>query len=222
VPPIEDAWPLFRLRIRSEQLVLRLPTDDDLVELCAVARAGIHPPQEMPFGLAWTDKPSPRLEHEFAQHHWSLRANWRPDDWTLELGVFLDGRPIGAQGIGAKEFGVLRTVSTGSWIGREFQGHGYGKASRWAILALAFDGLDADAAESAAFVDNAASNAVSRTLGYDENGVFRMAPRGEPRDAIRFRLTREAWVSRARPAVSIDGLEASLELFGGKASGPGR
>ena len=28
------AWPLFALRIRTERLVLRLPTDDDPVEAC--------------------------------------------------------------------------------------------------------------------------------------------------------------------------------------------
>ena len=28
------AWPLFALRIRTERLVLRLPTDDDPVQAC--------------------------------------------------------------------------------------------------------------------------------------------------------------------------------------------
>ena len=31
-----------------------MPTDDDLPALLAVAKAGIHPPDEMPFGVAWT------------------------------------------------------------------------------------------------------------------------------------------------------------------------
>lgn len=49
---IEPNWPLFGLRIRSQRLVLRLPTDEDLVRLIAVARAGIHPEGSMPFGVA--------------------------------------------------------------------------------------------------------------------------------------------------------------------------
>jgi hypothetical protein len=34
-------WPLFDLRVRTPNLELRLPTDDDLLELARVARAGI-------------------------------------------------------------------------------------------------------------------------------------------------------------------------------------
>ncbi len=51
---LESAWPLFGLRLRSARLELRLPTDDDLLELLDVAKSGIHPPGEMPFGAAWS------------------------------------------------------------------------------------------------------------------------------------------------------------------------
>ena len=76
VPPLEDAWPLFRLRIRSENLVLRLPTDDDLPGMLDLARAGIHPPDEMPFGIAWTDAKGASFDRSFLQHHWSWRGRW--------------------------------------------------------------------------------------------------------------------------------------------------
>jgi len=59
---LTSAWPLFGLRIRSDRLVLRLPGDDDLEELMAVAQAGIHPPDVMPFGIAWSTVPSPAWE----------------------------------------------------------------------------------------------------------------------------------------------------------------
>lgn len=45
---LTTAWPLFGLRIRSERLVLRLPTDVDLPALMAVAKEGIHPANDMP------------------------------------------------------------------------------------------------------------------------------------------------------------------------------
>lgn len=69
-----SAWPLFGLRIRSEHLILRLPTDTDLEALMAVAQRGIHPPDEMPFGIAWSTQPSPAFERSFLQHHWGLRG----------------------------------------------------------------------------------------------------------------------------------------------------
>src|SRR5919109_417892 len=80
-----DAWPLFALRIVSEHLVLRLPSDDDLLELLDLAKAGIHPLDEMPFGVAWSVEVSPAFERGFLAHHWGSRAAWSPDDWRLNL-----------------------------------------------------------------------------------------------------------------------------------------
>ncbi|HSK52804.1 MAG TPA: GNAT family protein [Clostridia bacterium] len=207
-------WPLFDLRIRSERLVLRLPTEVELVELAALARAGIHPPDEMPFGVAWSTLPSPAFERGFIQYHWRTRAEWTPDAWTLDLLVDYDGQPIGVQGIGAQRFPVLRTVSTGSWLGRAFQGRGLGREMRGAILGFAFDGLGAEVADTEAFTDNAASNAISRGLGYQPNGIGRLAPDGVARDTVRYRMTRAQWGSQPRPPVAIDGLERCGDLFG--------
>ena len=211
---MEDAWPLFALRLRSERLVLRLPTDDDLVALLAVAKAGIHPPGEMPFGVAWSTVPSPEFERSFMRYHWSMRASWSPAHWVLNLITELDGVPIGTQSIEATDFAVLRTVGTWSWIGREFQGKGFGKEMRAAALGFAFDGLGARVAETNAFLDNAASNRVSRGLGYEENGRGFLAPEGVARETQRFRMTLESWRSRPRGPLAIEGLEACRPMFG--------
>ena len=211
---IDAVWPLFALRLRTERLTLRLPTDDDLVRLMGVARAGIHPPGEMPFGVAWSTVPSPAFERSFMQHHWEKRAAWSPSDWFLNLTVEWDGEPIGSQSIHAGEFAVMRTVDTGSWLGRVFQGRGFGKEMRAAVLGFAFDGLGARAAETNAFLDNAASNGVSRALGYEENGRGTLAPEGVARETQRFRMTVEGWRSRPRPPLAIEGLDLNSEMFG--------
>jgi RimJ/RimL family protein N-acetyltransferase len=214
-PPVAGhPWPVFELRIRTDRLELRLPTDDELVELCNLARAGIHPPEEMPFSIAWTDRQSPEFERSFMQYHWHNRADWQPARWVLELGVWADGRLVGSQGLFAENFAVLRNVGTGSWLGRAYQGQGIGRAMRGAVLALAFDHLRAEWASSTAFVDNHASAAVSRALGYMENGRDRGAPRGEARELVRYRMTLDQWRSRNRPPVEVSGLEAALDLFG--------
>ena len=211
---LESAWPLFGLRIRSEHLLLRLPTDDDLPAFIDLAKAGIHPPDEMPFGVAWSVTPSPAFERGFVQHHWGVRASWTPDAWTLNLLVEKDGRPIGTQSLMAKEFAIHRIVDTGSWLGQAFQGQGYGKEMRSAVLSFAFDGLGALAAESAAFTDNLKSSGVSRSLGYEENGIGSLAPQGVARESQRFRMTVEGWRSRVRPPITIEGLDSCRELFG--------
>ena len=208
-------WPLFDLCLRIGDLELRLPSDAEVAELCVVARQGVHPPDEMPFAYPWTRKPSPRFEREFSQHHWKQRADWDPAAWVLELAVFEAGRPIGSQALAARQFATLRTVSSGSWLGLGHQGRGVGKAMRTAVLALAFDGLGAEVAETEAFVGNHASAGVSRALGYVSNGFTRLAPEGVAREAERFRLTRDAWQAVARPPVAIEGLAACRDMFGG-------
>ena len=211
---LAEAWPLFGLRIRSERLVMRLPTEADLLRLIAVARAGIHPVGEMPFGIAWSTLPSPAFARGFLQHHWGMWARWTPDSWNLNLMVELDGAPIGSQSLNADQFRVFRTVHTGSWLGHIHQGRGLGTEMRSAVLAFAFDGLHAEVAESAAFLDNVASNRVSRKVGYEENGRDRLAPEGIAREMQRFRMTLDRWRSRPRPPVTIEGLDGCLELFG--------
>lgn len=207
-------WPIYDLRLRTERLELRLPNEEEIADLCRVARAGIHLPDEMPFGIPWSVKPSPQFEREFLQFHLGLRATWTRQAWNLELAVFLDGQTIGSQGLVATDFATLRAVGTGSWLGLPYQRRGIGTEMREAILSLAFDGLGAEIATSEAFLDNPASAGVSRRLGYAGNGFGSLAPQGEARDTERFRMTRAAWSARPRRAVEIDGLEGCHELFG--------
>ena len=215
---LTDAWPLFGLRLRTEHLVLRMPTDDDVVELLQVAKAGIHPPDEMPFGMAWTSVEGAAFDRSFMQHYWRARGAFSPDGWFLNFMVELDGRPIGAQSVDAEGFAVFRTVHTGSWLGGEYQGRGLGKEMRAAVLGFAFDGLDALVAETSAFLDNGPSNGVSRALGYEENGFGSLAPEGVPRVTQKFRMTAESWRSRPRPNLAIDGLDGIRDMFVGESS----
>jgi RimJ/RimL family protein N-acetyltransferase len=207
-------WPLYDLHLRTERLDLHLPNEDEIVELCALAKSGIHPPGEMPFGVAWSIKPSPQFEREYIQHNWGVRATWMPTDWTLDLAVSLGTRLVGIQGLAARDFAEMRTVGTGSWLGAAFQGQGIGKEMRGAVLALGFDGLGAEIATSEAFLDNRSSAGVSRALGYASNGRGRLAPEGIARETERFRMTRQEWASRPRPPVQIEGLDGCRDMFG--------
>ncbi|HJW21363.1 MAG TPA: GNAT family protein [Candidatus Limnocylindrales bacterium] len=216
---LHDIWPLYNLRLRTGELTLRVPTEAELPAFVAVADAGIHPPEEMPFGIAWTDLPSPERERSSYQWWMRARADWSVDDWFLTLGVWVDGRPAGFQDLRAKDFRILRTVGTGSWLGRSFQGRGVGKLMRQAVLGLAFDHLGAEVAVSGAFIDNPASNRVSLGIGYEPDGTTRAAPRGVPREQQRFRMTLAGWRARPRPEVVVEGLASCLEMFGVPAGG---
>ena len=203
--------PLFALRLRTPRLELRLPERDELFELARLAEGGIHPPEEMPFAVAWTD--DFRVD-DFVAFHEAARERWRPGSWSLLLAVWAEGEIMGVQEVGAEDFAVRRTVATGSWLGREFQGRGYGTEMRAAVLHLAFAGLGAEAAESGALEGNAASARVSQKLGYEPAGEGVQSPRGQPVREQRFRLTRARWERMDRPPVEIEGLERCLPLFG--------
>ena len=205
-------WPLFDLRVRTPRLEVRLPRDEELAELAALAAAGVHDPETMPFAIPWTDAASPELEREALRWWWRQRAEWVPGAWTLTGGVFEGGRIVGVQDLSARDFATTRVVKTGSWLGMAYQGRGIGTEMRAAVLHLAFAGLGALEAHSAAWHDNPASLAVSRKLGYRENGCELTARRGRPERMVNLRLERDWWTPR--DDITIEGLEPCRELFG--------
>ena len=84
---------------------------------------------------------------------------------------------LGVQALHATNFAVVRSGETGSWLGRRHQGRGTGTRMRRALCAFAFDHLGAVEVTSGAFLDNPASLAVSRNVGYRPNGHLRMMRR---------------------------------------------
>jgi RimJ/RimL family protein N-acetyltransferase len=204
--------PLFELRLRTPRLELRLPTEQELVDLAHLAEQGVHPPDQMPFFVAWTDAiGTPGFVDGFVSFHLQARADWRTDHWHLLLGVWAGEALIGTQGIEAVEFPARRTAESGSWLGACHQRRGYGTEMRGAVLALVFDGLDGLAATSGALEGNLGSARVSEKLGYLLAGEDVASPRGIPVRQQLYRLERAAW---AGAPVEISGLDDCLPLFG--------
>jgi RimJ/RimL family protein N-acetyltransferase len=197
------------LRVRTPRLELRLPAREELDTLREVALGGVHPPEFTPFTVAWTDDPELA---GFLDYHEMRRRDWNPDGWHLELGVWLEGEPVGVQGMESENFAETRVVGTGSWLGRRFQGEGVGTEMRTAVLELAFRGLGAEAARSGAIDGNAASLRVSEKLGYRVVARGTVAPRGVEVDHTDVELRREDW--KPPFAVEIGGLGPCLPLFG--------
>jgi RimJ/RimL family protein N-acetyltransferase len=201
------------IRLTTPRLELRLGSEADVLELGELARRGIHPPEAMPFAVAWTDgSEEPGFLDEFCAYHRLRREEWSPDAWELPLLVWAAGELAGTQSILATEFAHARVASTGSWLGAAYQGSGIGTEMRAAVLELAFRGLGARAATSGWLEGNVASGRVSEKLGYRETGLSEISPRGEPVPHHDMLLEREAWSSPVE--VEIEGLEPALPLFG--------
>lgn len=172
-----DVWPPYRLRLHAGDLDLRLVNDDDTPALVEVAVAGIHDSDAMPFAVPWTLAPPDRLRAEVVRYFSSVRASFVPASFDLLFAVRAAGVLVGVQALHCRDFAVTRTGETGSWIGQVHQGRGIGTRMRQAVCAFAFDHLGAAEVTSGAFLDNPASLAVSRKVGYRENGVVRQKRR---------------------------------------------
>jgi RimJ/RimL family protein N-acetyltransferase len=135
-----ELWPVMGIKVRTSAVELSVPDQDTLEALARLASEGIYDPQNhylprTPVG-GWEDVDPREAERRFLRYFWASFADWRPDRWNLLLAATSDGDIVGVQEIGAQHFEVTRTVSTGSWIGRRYQGAGHGKAMREAVLHL--------------------------------------------------------------------------------------
>ena len=207
-------WPLFGLRLATPRLIMRPLCDDDLAELVDLAVTGIHPPETMPFLVPWTDAPRDQLIENSLRHHWRVRAESVPSDWSVQFAVRSRGALLGLQELSGRNFAVTRVVASGSWLGRAHQGQGFGTEMRAAVIDFAFDHLRATRATSAAFVDNPASNGVSRRLGYvlDGSDVMERRP-GEAAVDQRLLLTPDTF-RKPSWSVQVAGLDSCRGSFG--------
>jgi RimJ/RimL family protein N-acetyltransferase len=208
-----DMLPLLSLQITAGPIELRGITDDLLESLAGLAVEGVSPPGAPPFLAPWPTEPPQDLPRSFAQYYWRLRAEFSPERWTAPLAVLWNGMPAGVQELFGDKYLVNRTTETGSWLGRRFHGRGIGTAMRQVIAAFAFDHLDAQQVTSAAYADNLASMAVSRKVGYTENGVDIWARDGTPVPHQRFLLTRGDLVRYEHP-LTVTGLPAFRRSLG--------
>ena len=156
---------------------------------------------------------------ESAQWWWRQRAEWSVDNWSYVGAVYVDGQVVGVQDMLAAHFAQVRSVTTGSWLGRRHQGQGLGKEMRQAILHLAFAGLGAEEALSGAGAqrglrrqcalarDVALPSAMWTTASSappDVDGVGRQ---------INLRMDRQRWSTARRDDIALSGLEGCLEMF---------
>jgi RimJ/RimL family protein N-acetyltransferase len=214
---VATALPLLGLCIKAGPIELRGMTDDLLGPLADLAVSGIHGPDLMPFNEPWTLAPAAELPTNVVQYHWGRRAEFSIARWSMNLAVLFEGRLVGTQGFETKNFLITRTGETGSWLGREFHGHGIGTAMRKVICAFIFDHLDAQTITSAAFSDNPASLAVSRKCGYRENGVHVVNRMDKPATSQQLLLEPGRLVRYEHP-LTVEGLPGFRRSIGLDAS----
>ena len=207
-------WPLFDLEVRTPRVTLRYLDDELERRMLDVVVDGIHEPGYMPFAVPWTESERPELERRALEFYWRNRFA-EPGSWNLLFAVIVDGEVVGSTNLGAVGFPVKRWFETGSWLGLAHQGQGLGRELRVATLHLGFLAFDALVAGTGAFVDNAPSLGVTRSLGYEPNGIEHHARRGELAVIETFRMHREHFLAHVRrDDVEIVGDAPVRELLG--------
>jgi RimJ/RimL family protein N-acetyltransferase len=227
---LEEIFPPFALRISCGPVTLQVLRDEDLPEVVELVRGGIQAPGlPMPFITAWHEDPfDPGAPGAFParslQWWWSERASVTPEEWRLELVVLRDGVIVGMQDLHAQDFAQTHQIMTGSWLGRGHQGMGTGTLMRQLAVGFAFDELGATSCESGYIAGNHASAAVSRKVGYVDNGVRRIVQHTQHGkvgvDEQRVVVTPATYVRPADP-VSVAGADQlrrflGIELPGGR------
>jgi RimJ/RimL family protein N-acetyltransferase len=204
-----DIWPLLGVRISLSDLELEGIDDRTALDLGRLAARGIHG-MALPFATPWSRGSDVEVARNLYRYHSGLRTTVRPEEWSLDFAARLDHTLIGVQTLVAKDFATTRTAESMSWLGRDWQGRGIGTLQRVAILTFAFEGLGAEVVTTSAWADNAASNAVTRKLGYRPNGEEVLDREGQAMVLKHFRLDRAGWDRRPeefRQVVQIEGLE---------------
>jgi RimJ/RimL family protein N-acetyltransferase len=203
------------VEIHTPRLSLLGATDELLELLLPVVRKGVVMAPPWPFDDPMSlYKDSPDREWAWLRGIWAGRARVSGGFWRLYFVVVVDGELVGMQDLIATDFSDFGCVHTFSWLAPDVRGRGLGKEMRQAILHLAFDGLDAQAAASDAFFDNHASNRVSEALAYQRNGTDGATRRGEAAELYRWRLTREQWTRSRREDIDLVGVAECRPVLG--------
>jgi RimJ/RimL family protein N-acetyltransferase len=203
-------WPFFDLLITCGEVLLRGVTDDDLPALADALPDDLEldPANERLASLP----PDVDRRRQLAAEIWKHRGTWSPRSWCLDLAVEVAGQVVGVQALEAEQFPQLRTVDSFSWLATSVRGRGLATSMRTAVLAVAFEHLGAEVAVSSARTDNAASLAVSRRLGYVDNGLSRTITPTGPFELQHVRLTRDAWLASGRSA-AVHGFDECRAWF---------
>lgn len=213
----EELFPPFGLSIYLGDLEMHPVRYDDIIPLLDLIADGIvspdipNEPLSVPFAQGEDHILRRQASMRFWMQHWVEMTPYR---WTLPMSVLRGGELVGVQEISAVDFQILRSAKSGSWLGVAHQGKGTGKLMRQALAMFAFDHLGARELHSGAFHDNHRSIAVSRGVGYRENGRGLLArANGEVDEELQFRLVPQNLV---RPSLQlrVEGLQPFLDFLG--------
>lgn len=211
---LSELCPLTKVKVETERLILRqVRTVQDAVEAADLASQGIYE-GTCPFRVDWASaSPLVVAQRVFRQQLKNMAADHA--DPSISLTVYLKSLLLPVIGKANIECIDVDSSSaeTGSWLGREFQGRGYGTEARNAVLSLVF-ALGLDRSNTFVYQSNAASQRVTEKVGgYVLEDIDHSNGR-ENDPTLRYTMTRRAWEAVPRPEVVISGMQDARAVLG--------
>jgi len=173
--------------LRTERLVLRPFTDDDLPAYTAVlqtpeVRASLHLPDDVGEDDAWA-------QMALFLGQWELRGTGQ---WAIE--VLASGRFVGRAGLHRPQRQGWPGTEVGWTLHPEVWGSGYATEAGAAAVAYGFDTLGLDELVSNILHENTRSQAVARRLGFTP-AEERVLPHFPSLPHVIWRLRRSDWTA---------------------------
>jgi ribosomal-protein-alanine N-acetyltransferase len=178
-------------RIEGEGVMLRSPELRDFQEWADLREASRD--FLTPWEPTWGQDELSRGSFRYKLRRYAEDAR---DDKAYAFFVFRepDGALVGGVTLSNVRRGVAQSCALGYWAGQGFAGKGYITAAVRAVTRFAFEELDIHRVEAACQPENAASRAVLRKAGFDEEGFARAYLRinGAWRDHVLFGRVNDA------------------------------
>lgn len=161
-------WTRGRVRIDTERMVLRPPTQGDYQPWCELRQKSAE------FLKPW--EPSWSTDHltrkGFVNRvHWARRSIREGTAVPLFLSRRSDACLLGAITLENIRRGPSQSGMIGYWIGVDYARQGYMREALTAMVHYAFEVIDLSRVESACLPENAASRGLLENCGYKYEGV---------------------------------------------------
>lgn len=177
------------MKLETERLILRKLRKGDCPDI--VEGVG-----EYEVAKRTANVPHPYSEADGLAYIKKSQRNWGKTSYAFAIELKSERKLIGVMGLEALNL-FAGTATTGSWINKKYWRQGYITEAKIAVNDFAFDTLGLRRLNSTVNIDNAASNATQRKMGYVHEGVGRQAARslatGRIHDLNMYGLLKEDW-----------------------------
>lgn len=182
----------IKMKLQTKRLILRQPTMKDLKDIVENINN-----IKVSGNLLVVPYPYTIKDAKWWVNHCAEKQKEKPrKSYEFNIELKSEKRIIG--GVGLSHFDKYQgTATLGYWLGEKYWKNGYGTEAAAKIIDFGFNKLKLRRIDVEAYVENAASNALIRKLGFTYEGTLRKAKRskanGKIHDGNIYGMMKEEW-----------------------------